>query len=987
MFVSALLVCLLFGLTSQAAPTIYENEATYLAALASLEYVSIAEGFEEDNFWGLLEPQTTTTVPGVTSQGVRWIGLGGGANLRHGEARSGDWALQSAPEGTPFDGFLLTAEQPLFGFGGWFQAGNAGSGGQNDVSAFLNGSTTVFDGFGAPTSNYVFWGVIDPAGISSLQFETEPVDPPEPGSGDPIDPSKTVFLDDFTLGFAAGGTPSLREPGTNWNNLAGGSYATGGNWSGGAAPVIADKALFHLGSAAPYTVNLTQNQTASQAVIGNDRVAFNLGGLQYNLTESNITRESLIVGERPNDVGELTVTNGTLAGANVVVAHSTSSTGHLTIDTGATVTLSGAMRVGSGGNGTLDIQNGGTLTSASESFVGQLAGDGTVNVDGAGASWTLSGFSETLTLGSGGGTGTLNITNGATVTTSGSLVAGKLWGNKLTSDIAGTGTINVIGPSSTLNARVITLAQDAGGSPSSMNITGGAQVVGQTGEIAVSADADVVVDGPGSSWTMNIGGASRGTLRVGKGDQLGSFTTTPPPPLHKGTLTIQNGATVQAERTYIGDTRTGRGVLTVKGVGSTLISGSQFGGNNTFIGHEGDGELNVLEGATIQTGQAFIGRFGVRDQLRGVANIDGVGSTWTTPTNIWVGFGNDPQIYFGAQTFVSEGVLNVTGGGTVSAATLRLADRKISIGIVNITGSGSKISANQASFGNPFNTTFTFGSNAEMTIANGGLLDVTGDVDLYHGKLTLDGGTLDATNLQLHGEQLIDPATNQFETGDTRVTLTGSGQINADLTNGGGYVEPGLDAGRLNVLGDYTQNFDGTIVIELGGTDNSDPLNLQFDQLLVDGAATLGGTLDVSLLDLGGGVLTPQLGDSFDMLSATGGITGIFDTELLPSLGTGLRWHVDYGVNNVILEVLALLTADFDMDDAVDGADLTTWKNSYGIDAGADTDMDNDSDGADFLAWQQQFTGPAVPQMASTVPEPSAAVLAAFASLALLGLR
>ncbi len=733
-------------------------------------------------------------------------------------------------------------------------------------------------------------------------------------------------------------------------------------------------------------MNLAQNQTASQAVIGSDRVAFDLGGFQYDLTEPNITRESLIVGELPGDVGELTASGGTLAGVNTVVAHSTGSTGHLTIDTGATVNLSGAMRVGSGGNGTLDIQNGGTLTSASESFVGQLGGVGTVNVDGAGASWTVSGFSESLTLGSGGGTGTLNITNGATVTTGGSVIAGKLWGSKLTSDVGGTGTINVIGPGSTLNARNITLAQDAGGVASSMNITGGAQVVGQTGEIAVSADADVVVDGPGSSWTMNIGGSSRGTLRVGKGDQLGNFVIFPPPPLQTGTLTIQNGATVQAEQTYIGDTRTGRGVLTVTGVGSTLISGSQFGGNNTFIGNEGDGELNVLEGASIQTGQAFVGRFGIRDQLRGVANIDGVGSAWTTPSSIWVGYGNDPQIYIGAQTFVSEGVLNVTGGGTVSAAGLLLADRKVSIGIVNITGNGSKISTDKVALGNRFNTTFTFGSNAEMTVADDGLLEVTGNVDLYHGRLTLDGGTINATQLQLHGEELIDPAANQFETGDSRVTLTGSGQINAAVTNGGGFVEPGLGAGRLGLLGDFTQNLEGTLAIELGGTDNSDLLNLQFDQLLIDGTATLDGTLDVSLLDLGSGMLVPQLGDSFDILSATGGITGVFDSEVLPALDAGLRWLVQYDPDEVRLEVLSLLTADFDTDGDVDGADLMIWETAFGSGAGADADADadGDSDGADFLAWQRQFTGPSV-QAVSTVPEPSAAVLSALTAFASLG--
>jgi hypothetical protein len=37
----------------------------------------------------------------------------------------------------------------------------------------------------------------------------------------------------------------------------------------------------------------------------------------------------------------------------------------------------------------------------------------------------------------------------------------------------------------------------------------------------------------------------------------------------------------------------------------------------------------------------------------------------------------------------------------------------------------------------------------------------------------------------------------------------------------------------------------------------------------------------------------------------------------------------------------------------VDDADLTAWRASLGVNAGADADNDGDSDGADFLAWQQ----------------------------------
>lgn len=48
------------------------------------------------------------------------------------------------------------------------------------------------------------------------------------------------------------------------------------------------------------------------------------------------------------------------------------------------------------------------------------------------------------------------------------------------------------------------------------------------------------------------------------------------------------------------------------------------------------------------------------------------------------------------------------------------------------------------------------------------------------------------------------------------------------------------------------------------------------------------------------------------------------------------------------------LPADFNNSGgAVDGADLTTWKNGYATNANGDADGDGDTDGRDFLTWQQ----------------------------------
>ena len=67
------------------------------------------------------------------------------------------------------------------------------------------------------------------------------------------------------------------------------------------------------------------------------------------------------------------------------------------------------------------------------------------------------------------------------------------------------------------------------------------------------------------------------------------------------------------------------------------------------------------------------------------------------------------------------------------------------------------------------------------------------------------------------------------------------------------------------------------------------------------------------------------------------------------------------------------------VDGDVDGADLTVWKNQFGVAGGADADNDGDSDGADFLVWQRNLgTGVPNASAATAVPEPAAWALAAI---------
>jgi len=110
----------------------------------------------------------------------------------------------------------------------------------------------------------------------------------------------------------------------------------------------------------------------------------------------------------------------------------------------------------------------------------------------------------------------------------------------------------------------------------------------------------------------------------------------------------------------------------------------------------------------------------------------------------------------------------------------------------------------------------------------------------------------------------------------------------ADLANSGTFA-PGQSPGVLSIIGNYDNSI---LEIEVAGSGD-------YDQLPVQGQATLGGTLDVRLLN----DYVPAPASEFLILSASG-ITGEFDTLLAPDLGPDTEWSVVYGTTDVRLVVV-----------------------------------------------------------------------------------
>jgi arylsulfatase A-like enzyme len=191
----------------------------------------------------------------------------------------------------------------------------------------------------------------------------------------------------------------------------------------------------------------------------------------------------------------------------------------------------------------------------------------------------------------------------------------------------------------------------------------------------------------------------------------------------------------------------------------------------------------------------------------------------------------------------------------------------------------------------------------------------------------------------------------------------------------GSQIDP---TGALTVQGDFYHLAGGMLAIDLGGN----TAGVDQDVVNVLGKADLEGNLNVVLA----GAFSPQLGDTFTILTATAGVTGQFAQMNLPTLSSDLDWFVNYSASNVRLVVLA--SADFNQDGLVNQADLALWKTGFGKANAAKQDGDANDDGrvdaADFLAWQSQLGLNANLAAAShAVPEPAAMALLLTAAVVL----
>jgi hypothetical protein len=132
----------------------------------------------------------------------------------------------------------------------------------------------------------------------------------------------------------------------------------------------------------------------------------------------------------------------------------------------------------------------------------------------------------------------------------------------------------------------------------------------------------------------------------------------------------------------------------------------------------------------------------------------------------------------------------------------------------------------------------------------------------------------------------------------------------------------------------------------------------------------------------------PQVGDTFPLITAGGGISGALSLGATPGLPDVLAWDLDIDASQVVLSVVPALAGDYNASGVVDAADYAVWRkllNQMGAGLAADGDDNNVVNAADYDLWRANYGRTIGTGAASTaaVPEPAAAWLVCVGAAAI----
>ena len=461
-----------------------------------------------------------------------------------------------------------------------------------------------------------------------------------------------------------------------------------------------------------------------------------------------------------NGTGVMSITNGgVVSSSNGYLGNAAGSAGTVTVDgTGSTWNNSSNLTVANSGSGTLSITNGGAVNVTNTTTVGklgtinfggsnggtlttgslyaspsQLSGAGTINTSGIlsdmdmafnathGTTQTLNmnGVTVNLTqsstknLGAGYlGTGSLSITDGVTVASS---------GGYLGYGAGSAGTATVDGAGSKWTNSTLYIGYNGTGV---MSITNGGVVSSSNGYLgnAAGSAGTVTVDGTGSTWNnssnLTVANSGSGALNITNGGAVNVTNMTTVGKL--GTINFggSNGGTLTTGGLYVGASQLfGTGTINTSGIVSdvNLVFNASQGTTQSLttngitfnltqsttkdlgVGYLGSGSLAISDGVSVSSAQGYLGYYA---GSTGTATIDGANSKWIGTGNFYAGYNGN-------------GTLNVTNGGSGNfSSAVYAASQAGSTGAVNVDGAGSYIGTGAFYIGT--------GGTGTLAIINGG---------------------------------------------------------------------------------------------------------------------------------------------------------------------------------------------------------------------------------------------------------------------------
>ncbi len=364
------------------------------------------------------------------------------------------------------------------------------------------------------------------------------------------------------------------------------------------------------------------------------------------------------------------------------------------------------------------------------------------------------------------------------------------------------GTVSITGATSAWNARSLAIGHSGTGELIIAN--GGMLAVSQLSRLGnlPGSTGSAIVNGNPSHWSSAI-------LEIGNfGD---------------GELAISDGGAIQAGTISVGRQSDSDGTLTISGQSSTIS------GQILRVGDAGRGQLVIADRSLVIT--SSLGEIGTGTQsnssAHGTVTVSGSGSSWI----------NHDTLGIGAR---GKGELTIADGGLVTCDHCYIAvyDNVVpneagSEGTVIVEGNDSMLRVvDTLSIGGVLGQP---GGTGTLIVRQGGTLLVGETAYISRdGKLVLEGGSLDADVINfrsaLGGEGQFD-----WISGKLRVAHFGR-----SLVNTAGILTPGEGIGSTTIDGSYTQEIAATVEIEIDGPEEG-----EYDTVMVDGIATLGGTLDV----------------------------------------------------------------------------------------------------------------------------------------------